>query len=37
LDWLQVQWPQPSGRVERFENLPADRYIAIVEGEGTWK
>src|ERR1019366_3381711 len=37
LDWLQVQWPQPSGRVERFENLPVDRYIAIVEGEGTWK
>jgi hypothetical protein len=37
LDWLQVQWPQPSGRVERFENLPVDRYIAIVEGEGKWK
>jgi hypothetical protein len=31
-----VRWPQPGG-VERFQNLPADRYITIVEGQGTWK
>jgi hypothetical protein len=37
VDWLQVQWPQPSGRVERFQDLPVDRYITIVEGEGKWK
>ena len=31
LDWLEIQWPQPSGKVERFLNLPVDRYIRIVE------
>ena len=36
LDWLEVQWPQGGG-IERFTNLPADRYITIVEGTGTWK
>src|SRR5215469_10363102 len=34
LDWLEVRWPQPSGKVERFTDLPIDRYITIVEGEG---
>ena len=34
LDWLEIKWPQPSGRVERFGDLPTDRYIAIVEGKG---
>jgi hypothetical protein len=33
-DWVEIQWPQPSGRVERFTDLPIDRYITIVEGEG---
>jgi hypothetical protein len=37
LDWLEVMWPQPSGRVERFTDLPIDRYVTIVEGEGKWK
>ena len=37
IDWLEVKWPQPSGKVERFTNLPIDRYISIVEGEGKWK
>jgi len=37
IDWLEVKWPQPSGKVERFTNLPSDRYITIVEGEGKWK
>jgi len=34
LDWLEVRWPQPGGGVERFHDLPADRYITIVEGAG---
>lgn len=34
LDWLEVKWPEPSGRVEKFTGLPADRYVTIVEGEG---
>jgi hypothetical protein len=34
LDWLEVRWPAPSGKVERFEDLPVDRYLRIVEGKG---
>lgn len=37
MDWLEAQWPQPSGAVERFANLPINRYITIVEGTGKWK
>ena len=37
MDWLDVQWPQPSGNVEHFTDLPVDRYITIVEGTGKWK
>jgi hypothetical protein len=37
LDWLEVKWPEPSGKTERFADLPIDRYITIVEGEGKWK
>jgi hypothetical protein len=36
IDWLEVKWPQPSGLVERFTNLPIDRYITIMEGAGKW-
>jgi hypothetical protein len=32
LDWLEVMWPRPSDRVERFEDLPIDRYVTLVEG-----
>jgi hypothetical protein len=34
LDWLEIKWPQPSTRVDRFTDLPIDRYITIVEGKG---
>lgn len=37
VDWLEVKWPQPSGSSERFKDLPIDRYITIVEGEGKWQ
>jgi len=37
VDWLEVTWPQPSGKVERVTHLPVDRYITIVEGEGKWR
>jgi enediyne biosynthesis protein E4 len=37
LEWLEVKWPQPSGAVERFADLPIDRYITIVEGTGKWR
>jgi hypothetical protein len=34
LDWLQIKWPPPSGRVEKFTDVPVDRYVTIVEGKG---
>jgi enediyne biosynthesis protein E4 len=37
IDWVEVRWPLPSGATERFIDLPIDRYITIVEGEGKWK
>ena len=37
IDWVEVKWPQPSGAVERFTNLPIDRYVTLVEGSGKWK
>jgi enediyne biosynthesis protein E4 len=37
LDWLAVKWPRPSTAVERFTDLPIDRYVTIVEGQGKWK
>jgi hypothetical protein len=37
LDWLEIKWPAPSERVERFIEPPVDRYLTITEGEGKWK
>ncbi len=33
VDWVEVRWPAPSHRVERFV-VPAGRYTTIIEGEG---
>ena len=32
LDWLEIKWPSPSKRVDRFTNLPIDRYVTVTEG-----
>jgi hypothetical protein len=36
VDWIEVRWPatsdQRSGRVDRFENVAADRYYSLKEG-----
>jgi hypothetical protein len=37
IDSLTVKWPLPSGKVERFTDLPVNQYITIVEGEGLKK
>jgi hypothetical protein len=37
VDWLEIRWPQPSGKIERISDLPIDRYITIIEGSGKWK
>ena len=34
IDWIEIAWPQPSGRVERLTDLPLDRYVRVVEGKG---
>jgi hypothetical protein len=34
LDWVEIRWPAPSRRVERFAKTPVDRYVHIVEGKG---
>ncbi len=34
MDWVEVQWPEPSGLVERFTDLPLDRYTTLEEGSG---
>ncbi len=36
IDWLEIKWPLPSGKIERFTDLPIDRYITIVEGQNKW-
>jgi len=37
IDWLEIKWPRPSTSVERFTDLPVNRYVTIVEGGGKWK
>ncbi|MGC2370396.1 MAG: CRTAC1 family protein [Candidatus Sulfotelmatobacter sp.] len=37
IDWLEIDWPQPSGLKQRFTELPIDRYITIHEGQQGWK
>jgi ASPIC and UnbV./FG-GAP repeat. len=34
VDSLEIRWPAPSTRVDRFTDLPVDRYIELVEGTG---
>ena len=31
LDWVEIKWPQPSGKLQRIENLAIDRYHTITE------
>lgn len=37
IDYVEVKWPEPSGKVERFEKLPVDQYVEIVEGSSLKK
>ena len=34
VDSLEIRWPAPSSRTERFTDLAVDEYITIVEGKG---
>ncbi len=33
-DWVEVKWPGPSTLLERFTDLPIDRYVTLTEGCG---
>jgi enediyne biosynthesis protein E4 len=35
LDWVEIHWPMPSTRVDRFTSLPMDQYVTLIEGTGT--
>ena len=37
VDWIEIKWPPPSGKVERITDPPVDRYVTIVEGQGRVK
>ena len=37
IDWLEIKWPKPSTLTERFTDLPINRYLTIVEGQGKWR
>ena len=37
INWIEIKWPSPSGRVERLTDVPIDRYVTIVEGQGRIK
>ncbi|MGH8099809.1 MAG: CRTAC1 family protein [Chthoniobacterales bacterium] len=36
LDSLEIKWPEPSGLVQRFTDLPVNRYMKIIEGQPHW-
>jgi hypothetical protein len=35
VDFFEIKWP--SGMVQRFADLPIDRYLTVVEGQEKWK
>jgi enediyne biosynthesis protein E4 len=37
IDWVEVRWPRPSTSVQRYIDLPVDRYVSLVEGSEKWK
>jgi hypothetical protein len=36
-DWVEIKWPEPSGLVQRFTDLPLDRYVTIRERQAKWE
>jgi hypothetical protein len=37
IDWVEINWPQPSGVKQRLTGLPIDRYVTIHEGNAKWE
>lgn len=36
IDWLEVKWPNASTLVQRWSDLPINRYVSLTEGEEKW-
>ncbi len=34
VDWVEVKWPQPSGKVQRITGLAVDKYHRVLESSG---
>jgi hypothetical protein len=34
IDELEIQWPAPSKRIDKFKNLPSNQYITVKEESG---
>ncbi len=34
VDWVEIRWPKPSTRVDRFTSIPINRYLTVIEGKG---
>ncbi len=32
IDWIEITWPRPSGKIQRIQNPAIDRYLAVREG-----
>src|SRR5579859_3179311 len=32
IDWVEITWPKPSGKVQRIVSPPLDRYLTVREG-----
>ncbi len=35
IDWVEIQWPAPGARKQRFASPPIDKYVTIIEGKET--
>jgi hypothetical protein len=34
VNWLEIRWPKPSERLDRFTDITVNKYLTIVEGKG---
>ena len=32
IEWVEITWPKPSGKVQKIENPAMDRYMMVKEG-----
>jgi len=37
VDWLEIRWPPPSNKLDRFTSVPTNQYLTVIEGSETLK